>query len=194
MASRETHRVFFGEYGDNPPWTCELCGDPILMRGQSSEALNVHHINKDVTDNRLENLMATHHRCHISHHFKGVPVGPMAAEQRERLSEAQQLRWSAAEPERREKVGQAGRATLERKWQEQGWREKMASAVAASNKRRGPTLGMTGKQHSEETRAKMRAAHTRRKQLEVLSRETTLLDAPYKKLAEDIVRQMRKEV
>jgi len=61
-------RYTFLAYFPKPPWSCKQCGEPILLLGNNSASLNIHHANEDRDDNRLINLIPLHNSCHTSYH------------------------------------------------------------------------------------------------------------------------------
>jgi hypothetical protein len=69
MNTNQARLVFFSVWGDDPPWTCFVCGDEIWSREKTgAEVLNVHHINEDSLDDRPSNLDSCHKGCHTVWH------------------------------------------------------------------------------------------------------------------------------
>lgn len=45
-----------------------------LVNGEIPEGYHIHHINKDITDNRLDNLQSINSKEHLKKHKKGIPL------------------------------------------------------------------------------------------------------------------------
>lgn len=73
MPWQQARAAFHRYHGDDPPWECAYCEQPILVRGGcSGDALHVHHVDKNVRNNARENLLPMHGICHRRYHQTGV--------------------------------------------------------------------------------------------------------------------------
>src|SRR6516225_7655307 len=82
----EYRRLFHEYYGDNPPWDCWFCKEPIMETGQSGQSLIRHHIDGDQYNNDPEYLVPAHRSCHNKGHAR--PNSVMSDEGRARVSAA----------------------------------------------------------------------------------------------------------
>lgn len=69
--------IFFEHWGFIPPWRCFFCGRPVEQRrGQTPWSLQVHHLDRDSTNNNPENLAPSHFRCHHDWHRNPYEITP----------------------------------------------------------------------------------------------------------------------
>lgn len=89
-------RVFLSEHPVGP-WTCVVCNEPITEKGKSNRGLQVHHKDKDIGNNRLDNLEPLHGGCHGRHHYPerqdSMEAGHRTPEARQRRSALTTIQW-----------------------------------------------------------------------------------------------------
>lgn len=104
MTRYSNHRKIFHEHFGFGPWPCEMCDDEITQLGRRRDDGQIHHRNEDKLDNRPENLVVLHFKCHRRHHMYGVPMKP---EVREKIRAANT--GHEVSEETRKKIGDANR-------------------------------------------------------------------------------------
>lgn len=104
MTRYSNHRKIFLDHNGPGPWDCELCDDKIVQLGKRRDDGQIHHRNEDKLDNRPENLVVLHFKCHRRHHMEGVPMKP---EVRAKISAANM--GHEVDEETRKKIGDANR-------------------------------------------------------------------------------------
>lgn len=137
---RSKYRELFLANNGAGPYVCYFsCGEVVLY-----EELIVHHIDEDHTNNKLENLTATHRVCHNRHHFS-----ELWQERRDEM---------LASPTRGHRVphSEDTKKTLSQKHKDNGHSPTESAREAAR-------LFNTGRPRSEETKQKISAAHKARR-------------------------------
>lgn len=147
------YKLTFLKHAGDGPWPCFFCKEEVTKR-----SLIVHHVDENRDNDGVSNLVPCHMSCHTSHHRKGKPL---SKEHRENIGKANKgkLKGRTLSPEHREKMSKARR---ERIYSNGGGmtghqhteesRAKMSLALRGNQRARGKTL-------SAETRAKMSEAH-----------------------------------
>lgn len=160
-------KLFLTAHGDGP-YVCVFCPEAVLAISAKTKFLKrddgvVHHQDHDRENNELENLVAAHHGCHVSHHMTGVPK---SAEHREKLAAAlrdrtvtdeqrQAMRdgWANMDPAKREqmKENMRGRAP----WNKgKPWSDEIRQKLSDSHK--GQEAWNKGRQMTDEERGERR--------------------------------------
>lgn len=96
-------QVFLEHYGLGP-WSCAYCSELVYEIGRRANQGHVHHRNEDKQDNRPENLVMMHCRCHRQHHMIGTRA---STKHREAISRG--LRGHEVSVKTRQKIGDANR-------------------------------------------------------------------------------------
>lgn len=144
---KRTMKVFFEHYGSGP-WACDECGLEILIIGRETMDGNVHHRDGDPSNDDPLNLQVLHTVCHLRLH---APTEEMreqiSAKLRGRPSPTRGMTFSA---ETNAKKGRPGPRDY---FHDEITRLKIA--------RPGEFNHFWGKQHTDETKAKMRQPRQR---------------------------------
>lgn len=138
-------------------WHCEECGVAGKRSIGGTRRLDAHHLNGDPTDNRLANGQALCASCHRARHPEPVGIARADFEGRWRgiHTDATKVKIAASVSEHRAN-NPAPVLTVETR-----------QVMSEKAKARVPRAGW---HHTEETRAKMRASHARRRAVQVPTR------------------------
>ena len=106
------------------PAPCWVCGELVRRWGRARGDGQLHHLNEDYTDDRIENLVLVHLECHTKLHLleritEGKPpalgksTGPLSEEHRRKISVANTGKKRTPEQRAAQSVRQKGRTMSE---------------------------------------------------------------------------------